>query len=185
MNADTFHRLYTIGGAELALRYAEMSAERRERRFRIEKLRLFECGGTLPEEDDRVFADRFPRSSTRYVYFQVDARNPREHIENEYAIVAKYYSPDGSVMGTMEQKSTARPGWGTFWHCRGRGWEQPGHWQPGKYRVEVAIYDFGIIAGTPDDSESAYFEIYEDKPNPFLALDDERYPFLREFLRRR
>ena len=68
MNEDTFDRLYAIGGAELALRHAEMSAEVRERRFRIEKLRLFECGGTLPEADDRVFADRFELRLQRGVH---------------------------------------------------------------------------------------------------------------------
>src|SRR5262249_2266344 len=109
MNHDTFYRLYGIGGGDLAFRYAEISFESRERRYRIESLRLFESGGDLPERDDRVFADRFPRSTTRYIYFQLDIRNPWEHIENDCKVVARYYRADGSLMDTLEQTSIVQP----------------------------------------------------------------------------
>ena len=168
MRDDTFRRLYQIGGADLTLRYAEISAETSDYEFRIRNLRLFEGGASRPAENERVFATRFAQGSARYVYFQVEITNPWKYTETSYRLVAKYYKADGSLMGTIEDTKTALPDWQTFWHCHAWGWEEAGHWPAGRYRIEVQIDD--------KDSASEWFEIYEELPriaaNPLAAFQN-------------
>ena len=165
--SDSLWRLYQIGGPELALRYAEIassSSARRETETELEilDLRFYAAGSYAPEVSQRQFASRFPKSSTQFVYFQVEMKNPWQYISAKYKLLARYYPPDGSLMGEMEDEIETRPEWRTFWHTRGRGWQEAGKWTPGVYRVEILIDDQHRIT-----EESTIFEGQAEKPLGF------------------
>jgi hypothetical protein len=167
-NSDSLWRLYQIGGPELALRYAEIassSSSERETETELEvlDLRFYAAGSSAPEVSQRQFASRFPRSSTQFVYFQVELKYPWQYISAQYKLLARYYRPDGSLMGETENEIETRPEWRTFWNTGGRGWQEAGNWTPGVYRVEILIDDQHRI--------TKGFTIYEDQTEkPFKSL---------------
>jgi hypothetical protein len=161
-SSDTLWRLYQIGGADLALRYAEMSSESSSREpvgseLKISGLRLlhlraprglsFPCESTIPGS---------PRATTRYVYAELELANPWRYVSMEYKIVARFIKPDGSLMGESEGRVETNPEWETYYHSQGWGWEEPGNWSPGDYRVEIEI--------DHEPRKTAEFTIYDDLP---------------------
>jgi hypothetical protein len=122
----------------------------------------------------RQFASRFPKSSTQFVYYQIEIENPWKYISVEYKLLARYYKPDGSVMGEIEDQIVTKPEWETFWHTRGWGWEKAGNWPPGVYRVEIFIDSEHRITGE--------FTIFEDQAEKLF--DFQPLPFSEEFQRR-
>lgn len=162
-NSDTFSRLYDIGGADLALRYAEISSSRSaERRLEFTSLRFYE-GETYAQDFSRCqYSSRFPKSSTRYVFFLVEMTNPWRSITSTHELVARYYKSDGSLFGETEQTISVRPEWETFWHSGGQGWSTPGFWPPGSYQVEISVDEKYRTTGT--------FAIFADvMSNPFTT----------------
>lgn len=145
-NSDTLWRLYGIGGADLALRYAEMSREASARRpepepqryLTIVDLRFFAGDGQFSEAAARQFASSFPASSTKYVWFTVELQNPWRYISCDYELVARYYRPDGSKH-EITRKFAIPAECPTFSHSSAIGWDTPGKWAPGQYRVEVLV----------------------------------------------
>ena len=179
-NRDTLWRLHRIGGPELALRYADLASSRSTERqqtetsLRILSLRFYRGASNAPEMAQRQFASRFPKSSTQFVYYQIEIENPWKYISVEYKLLARYYKPDGSVDGEIEDQIVTKPERETFWHSRGLGWEKAGNWLPGAYRVEIFINSEHRISG-----EFTIFEDQADKPFDFQLL-----PFSEEFQRR-
>ncbi|GAC1350439.1 MAG: hypothetical protein NVSMB27_32980 [Ktedonobacteraceae bacterium] len=176
-NRDTFWRLYEIGGADLALRYTDIASSRSterqqtETRLNILSLRFYRGASITPEMAQRQFASRFPKSSTQFVYYQIEIKNPWKYISVEYKLLARYYKPDGSVMGEIEDQIVTKPEWETFWHTCGWGWEKAGNWPPGGYRVEIFIDSEHRITGEFTIFEEEAEKPFDSQPLPFFGSD--------------
>jgi hypothetical protein len=164
-NSDTLWRLYNIGGADLALRYADLSAKSDNERQQAAKgtcnleilnIHFYEGEKTYSGPATPVFASRFRRSSTRFVMYWADLRHPWRYASFQYKLLARYLRADGSPIGETEYQIEADPDCQSFWHSSGRGWEQPGKWQAGDYRVEL------LIDGV--EAKSGAFTIFDDRP---------------------
>ncbi len=117
--------------------------------------RFYEAGRAIHTESLRQFDTRFPKSTTQFVFYQVEMRNNLYRLfDSDYKLVARYYRPDGSLMNETEAEIEVESGYRTFWYSAARGWSEPGHWTPGTYRVEVAMDGKNTISGE--------FEIYDD-----------------------
>ena len=164
-NSDTLWRVYQIGGADLALRYAEIASRSEDRPERTESettreleivdLRFFTGGPHKPAASARIFGSRFPSSTTQYVYYQVDLRHPWRYASIPYTISARYYHADGSRLIELTDEFETRPEEPLFSRARGCGREEAGNWTPGTYRVEVEI---GYRK-----TRSAEFTIFDDQ----------------------
>jgi tetratricopeptide (TPR) repeat protein len=119
----------------------------------------------------RQFASRFPKSSTQFVYYQIEIKNPWKYISVEYKLLARYYKPDGSVMGEIEDQIVTQPERETFRHTRGWGWEKAGNWPPGVYRVEVFIDSEYRITGEFTIFEDQAEKSFDSQPLPFFGSD--------------
>jgi hypothetical protein len=74
---------------------------------------------------------------------------------------AVYYGPDGGVYGQADIQPVFETGWQMSNWIIGYGWDDPGNWEAGSYRVEVLVGD-QVIA-----SES--FEIIQNTPTPEVS----------------
>ena len=103
-------------------------------------LKFFESGYTAPETANRVYSTRFSKSATRYVFYQVRLENKLWKIrDNPIKVHAKYYYPDGSIMGEPVLEYTIPSDWEIAELHHGWGWREAGEWSQGKYRVELFI----------------------------------------------
>jgi hypothetical protein len=106
----------------------------------FQKLQFFESAYTPSELGKRQYATHFAKRTARYVYYEVSVINQwYQQKENHVTISAKYYKPDGSLFGEPVLNYTLPPEWqDTFlWHSW--GWNEPGNWTPGIYKVELWV----------------------------------------------
>lgn len=141
---DTLQRLYQIGGAELALRYNDMTTNtssntRDDYQLIITNLRFYNGDTNALSESEHQFETRFSQNIAKYIYFQLDMINPWKYTTYRYDLVARYFYPDDSLMTEIKNSINTNPEWHNFFHSDGWGWEEAGNWTPGTYRVEVFI----------------------------------------------
>lgn len=118
-------------------------------------LRFFEGGLNPPEKKQRLYDSRFSKKIARYVYYEIDVRNLLWNIrDNPVAITARYYKPDGSLFGEPVLNYTIPRDWETVYLWHSWGWDAPGNWGLGTYRVELIVSNKKIAEGQ--------FTIYDD-----------------------
>jgi hypothetical protein len=120
---------------------------------RVSGFRFFEGGKDAAETGQRRYGARFSRATSRFINWEL--RLDHQGIRTKLIqIEVIYFHPDGSEMNRHYQIDNVVPefpGWSSL-HSRGFGWEAPGNWPPGKYRVELHIRETKAAAGE--------FEIY-------------------------
>lgn len=117
----------------------------------VKNLRFYESGESFPPLEQRVFASRFPKSGTRYIWWNLDLDFPTANSKKDFIIHAVWYR-DGVQVHTHDKQSVIQSGWKGSWHTMGWGNNSPGSLGVGRYRVELYIDGRKIAAGT--------FEIY-------------------------
>jgi hypothetical protein len=177
-NSDTLWRLHEIGGADLALRYVELSddaarnAESRDTRREptLRSLRFYSGPRHPPAISEREFASSFARSKTQFVYFQIELDNPWEYVSWTYRICSRYLRPDGGTVGEIEDECVTQPGTVTFMHSRGWGWDEPGRWVVGTHRIEILLDGQSIASGEFSIEEDEPFGLLRE-PRPSSLID--------------
>ncbi len=140
--------------------------------FTFKTMRFFEGGYNVPEESQRKFTVQFPKSTTRYVWCQIDVENRLYNVrEHNHKVVWRYYNPDGTLRGEPSLDFRIKPEWYTAWIPFGWGWDQPDNWPVGTYRVEVWI----------DGQKMAQdlFTIYDDRASTSPPIASEEKIFLQ------
>ena len=108
---------------------------------------------TTPEKEDRVYRTRFHKDDTRTIYWELNLTHPQRDSFLDFVFRSVIYNPDGSERGNFETDTYLEPDWIDSWHTTGWGWEQPGNWPIGNYKVELYIEDQLIVED--------FFEIYQ------------------------
>ncbi|MCP5053398.1 MAG: serine/threonine protein kinase [bacterium] len=120
-------------------------------KIQLQSVRFFQSGSTkAPPLSQRNFVSRFPKSSTRYVFVQIDYKNRLYRVADSSNKVRILFSGpfEQQLQGMIRQEKAA----GTGFYSRGMGWPEPGKWAAGDYTVTVFIE--GKQAG------QSLFEIY-------------------------
>jgi len=122
----------------------------------VSDLLFFESGGALPDYGDRVYDTIFPRSTTRYIAWELNLDYPEPGEQVDFEVYAIWYGPDGQIM-TEQVMDEAFLGadWTSSAHAMGFGWDEPGEWDAGEYVVELYVEDQQMAA--------ADFEIVADE----------------------
>jgi hypothetical protein len=158
---DTLWRLYNIGGADLALRYADIASESAKTTppagdLEVRSIHFYEGAEVYSGSSKPDFSVRFPKSRSRFVMYWVEFEHPWKYNTFKYKIQMRYFRPDGSMMSQTEDEIETNPQQPSFWYSSGRGWKEPGKWQPGDYRVQLMIN--GV------EKQSVTFTIFDDQP---------------------
>jgi serine/threonine protein kinase len=118
----------------------------------VASLLLFESDYNMPARDQRQYATRFAGSETRYINYELNLEFPAPGRPIDFQVEAVYYQPDGTELVRFAADYRLEADWTTSWHAKGWGWDDPGQWPPGTYRLDLYV-DGQVIA-------SAAFEIY-------------------------
>ncbi len=103
-------------------------------------IRFYEAGWSNVPKKDRRYTTEFARETSRFIYCQLDMEsNLWKDKDRSYTFVWKYMNPDGRLRGEVALPFTVRKEWRTAWVSRSWGWDKPGYWPPGDYRVVVLL----------------------------------------------
>lgn len=109
-------------------------------------LRFFESGIDGVPKDERSYQQRFEASEARYINWELNLKFPPVPGDTSFEIDAVYYRPGGGVLGRLTHPARVEAGWTYSWHNRSWGWDAPGHWPRGEYRVELHVDGAKIAA---------------------------------------
>lgn len=142
--------------------------------FTFKTMRFFEGGFNVPEESQRTYTGQFPKSTTRYVWCQIDVENRLYNVrEQTHKVIWRYYNSDGTLRGEIDGDFQIKPEWYTAWIPRGWGADQPDSWPVGTYRAEIwidgkkmaqdsfTVYDDRTSTRPPTASEEKIFLQFE------------------------
>jgi len=103
-------------------------------------IKLFESGYNLVPQSERVYSTHFSKDETRYIYYEIELTNNLYSVrDNPISMTAKFYKPDGSLMGEPVLDYTILSDWETAYLWHGWGWQDAGNWETGTYRVVINI----------------------------------------------
>ena len=108
-------------------------------RTRIAGLKFYEGGKELIPYGLRVYREEFSRSKSRYIYWQLDLEHLPLYSPVDFDIDAVWHKPDGSIWVRRTTSTRVQAGWDSSWHVSSWGWDAPGNWSPGIYRLELSI----------------------------------------------
>ncbi len=124
--------------------------------LQFKSVQFFESPFNAAPQSDRQYQTRFPASTTRYVFFSALGKNLLYRNRAHRPLVrGRYYKPDGSFMGEAKVEVEVPSDWESADLWNGWGWDQPGRWTPGNYRVEIWYGDSKVGEGN--------FTIYDDR----------------------
>ncbi len=114
----------------------------------VTDVKFFEGGSDSPHYGERDYAVQFAKSRSRYIYCEVNLEyeEPGEHID--FVINMDWYDPHGKVFAEQAMDAYVEADWTSSVHASGRGWEKPGKWEVGAYRVESYISGQMVASGT-------------------------------------
>jgi hypothetical protein len=152
-NSGSWTANITVGGA------AQESPPPFNPQVRI--LRFYESGNEDLPLEQRVYAERFARETTRYINWELNLEHPAPGRRIDFKITAVYLRDTGAGSweemwrGTMD--ASVEADWtGSFWYWS-YGFDNPGNWATGLYRVDI------YFEGLGNDGQlkaSEQFEIY-------------------------
>jgi hypothetical protein len=108
--------------------------------LKLQEIRFYEDGRSNVLNKDRRYATEFARETSRFIYCRLEMEsNLWKNKDRSYTFTWKYINPDGSLRGEVSLPFTVRKEWRTAWVSHSWGWDKPGYWPPGDYRVVVLL----------------------------------------------
>ena len=114
----------------------------------LKDVKFFEAGNTSPPLGSRTFQPQFDHRTTRFVYWQLNLTCPSVAARVDFTIYATWYYQNGTVFGNQTINTYVDPGWTQPAISSGRGWQRPGLWRRGTYRVDLSVNGNRITSGS-------------------------------------
>lgn len=124
----------------------------------VSELNFYEKGEENIPKQQRKYRNRFSKSDTRFIRWELNLKHPDPGRRIDFDINAVWYKPDGSVFAEQTNSTRLEATWKSSWHAQGRGWKVPGNWKPGNYRVDLFVEGKKVASGS--------FEIFQEKKQP-------------------
>ena len=109
---------------------------------------FFESGVGVPPVEEREYAVRLPKSTSRYINYELNLEYPAPEQRIDFVIQAVWYDPDGEIFGEDSMDGYIESDWTSSTHAWGRGWEEPGEWDVGKYVVDLYVGGASLASGS-------------------------------------
>lgn len=119
---------------------------------RVEYIKFFEEADRELDISSLKYQNRFSSLTSRYIYYELGLTHPQPESRIDFKIHDIYYRSDNSIFAQRTSDYYVLPWWTDSQHRRGEGWDIPGMWPVGNYRVE--LYSDGTKLAT------GWFEIY-------------------------
>ena len=103
------------------------------------KVKFFPTGYAMCSQDQRAYRTVFTQKDTTFVAWELVLALPAPGKRLDYQIKAHWFKPDGSLLTHQAAQAYCEATWTAPWCARSWGYREPGHWEPGIYRVEFFI----------------------------------------------
>lgn len=154
---------------------------------RVSQLRFWEqgLGSTLPV-DSRQYASTFREATTRAVGVELTLDYPAQGRTISVPVSCTRFWPNGTAMAKADTGSvTPDPSWtGSYWSPGALGWDEPGNYTPGRYRVDcesggrlIASGSFEVTSPIVIPSLSARLSSMKfwETPGGYIPPDQRKY----------
>ena len=115
---------------------------------RVTEVKFFESGYNGVELGHRTYQTRFDHRTSHYINWELNLSCPALASRVDFTIHATWYNPDGTVFAQQNMNTYADAGWTQPALNLGRGWQRPGNWKRGFYRVELFVNGSRIATGS-------------------------------------
>jgi len=105
----------------------------------VTALKFFEGSTNAPPREQRVYANRFDKSKTRYIFWELNLEHPAQGHPVDFSIEAIWYRPNNSVLRRQTLQTSLEADWTWSYHQWGFGWDKPGNWEVGSYQVDLYV----------------------------------------------
>jgi hypothetical protein len=103
------------------------------------KIKFFPTGYKMCSQSQRAYRTVFSRKETTFVGWELGLELPAPGRRLDYQIKAHWFKPDGSLLTHQTAQAYCKATWTAPWSARSWGYQEPGNWEPGTYRVEFFI----------------------------------------------
>ena len=114
----------------------------------LKGIRFYESGPTIPPLNERTYQAQFKSRGTRFIDWELDVTSPPVASRVAFTIYATWYSPSGTVITNQTITTAAEAGWTEQSYTSGRGWQRPGFWKRGTYRVDLFVNGSRVASGS-------------------------------------
>jgi hypothetical protein len=105
----------------------------------IDEFRFFNAGEDPNVSAQRDYSHNFGQANARVIYCELDLYHTRPGENKAFVMQAVYYDPDGVVYGDVVIEPVVEAGRIKSNWVLGYGWDDPGNWDVGTYRVDVYV----------------------------------------------
>ena len=115
----------------------------------MQTFHFYESGKDHLDRWERRYSTSFKQRSMRYINFELSLCNHLHGKEDKtYHVVYRCFNPDGNLLWEKEDDLIIISEYVAPFYSEGFGWDQPGQWKPGTYRL-VILFDGVIFAQRP------------------------------------
>ncbi len=116
------------------------SAQSAGKRYELIQARFYERGVAEIKKENRRYSDTFFKNTARSVMIEVDFKNLTHQKESHnHLLTFSWINPNGTTRGMTTAKLNIKSEWETCWQISGWGWDDPGKWPLGEYRVKIVM----------------------------------------------
>ena len=115
---------------------------------KVTGVNFYEGGPESPPYGERDYAVKFARSSSRYIYGEINFEYPAPGESIDFVVDTRWYGPDGEVVAEQPMETYVESDWTSSAHISGRGWDQPGKWAVGNCKVEFYVSGQMVATGS-------------------------------------
>jgi hypothetical protein len=115
---------------------------------RVTQVKFFESGYNAMELGHRTYQTQFDHRTSHYINWELNVSCPALASRVDFTISATWYYSNGTVFGEQSLNTYAEAGWTAPVFNYGRGWQRPGMWKRGFYRVELFVNGSRIATGS-------------------------------------
>jgi hypothetical protein len=115
----------------------------------IDEFRLFNAGVDFASAQ-REYSHNFGQANARFIYCELDLTHTEPKENKTFVMRAVFHDPDGAVYGEAKFVPLVKEGWTNSNWVLGYGWDEPGNWDVGSYRVDVYVGDEKITSNSFD-----------------------------------
>jgi PEGA domain-containing protein len=119
---------------------------------KVDEVKFFECGGTIPDVDKRTYQTVFPSATARNIYWELNLSWGKIASRVDFDVNAVWYDNTRKVFGRNTHPSHVQPEWnGGSVHADGWGCDTAPcrAWtQPGTYTVDLYVRGSKIASAT-------------------------------------